>query len=98
MKWLDSITKIIAMVVSVKWHIIVILICISLMADEVKDLFLCLFAIMLPSFMKCLFISSSYFLIGFIFFSSFLPSTLILFIFWPCCEISVSQPGIEPRP
>ena len=89
--------KIIAMVVSVKWHIIVILICISLMADDVKNLFLCLFAIMLSSFMKCLFISSFYFLIGFVFFSSFLPP--ISFIFWPCCvtcEISVPQPGIEP--
>ena len=59
------------MVVSVKWHIIVILICISLMADDVKDLFLCLFAVML-SFMKCLFISSFHFLIGFVFFLSFL--------------------------
>ena len=60
------------MVVSVKWHIIVILICISLMADDVKDLFLCLFAVMLSSFMKCLFISSFHFLIGFVFFLSFL--------------------------
>ena len=60
------------MVVSVKWHVIVILICISLMADDVKDLFLCLFAVMLSSFMKCLFISSFHFLIGFAFFLSFL--------------------------
>ena len=60
------------MVVSVKWHIIVILICISLMADDVKDLFLCLFAVMLSSFMKCLVISSLHFLIGFVFFLSFL--------------------------